>query len=108
MLSLDHIATIDQSAVATFDFIRVARGGSSSSNVVSIDTERVRRLVAELPKRHRLIIAWRYGLDGLTLSRHEIAGRLRLSPAVVCRTEREALRLLRDRALNPRDEREAA
>jgi DNA-directed RNA polymerase specialized sigma subunit len=108
MLSLDHIATIDGSAVPTFDFVRVARGGSASSNVVSIDTARVRRLVAELPKLHRLIIGWRYGLDGLTLSRHEIADRLRLSPAVVCMTEREALRLLRDRALNPQNEREAA
>ena len=107
MLSLDHIATTDRSAVPTFDFIRVASGGSAS-NVVSIGTARIRRLVAQLPKLHRLIIAWRYGLDGLTLSRHEIAGRLRLSPAVVCRTEREALRLLRDRALNPQDEREAA
>ena len=108
MSSLGSIATIDQSAVASFDFIRVARGGSASSNVVSIDTARVRRLVAELPKRHRLIIAWRFGLDGLTLSRREIADRLRLSPVVVCRAEREALRLLHDRALNPQDEREAA
>lgn len=108
MLSLDHIATIDGSAVPTFDFVRVARGGSASSNVVSIDKARIRRLVAELPKLHRLIIAWRYGLDGLTLNRREIAERLRLSPVVVCRAEREALRLLHDRALNPQDEREAA
>jgi len=107
MSSLGSIATIDQSAVATFDFIRVARGGSAS-NVVSIETARVRRLVSELPKRHRLIIVWRFGLDGLTLSRREIAERLRLSPVVVCRAEREALRLLRDRALSPQDEREAA
>ena len=108
MLSLDHIATTGRSAVATFDYIRVARGGSASSNVVSIETARVRRLVSELPKRHRLIIVWRFGLDGLTLSRREIAERLRLSPVVVCRAEREALRLLRDRALSPQDEREAA
>lgn len=107
MLSLDHIATTDRSAVPTFDYIRVARGGSAS-NVVSIETARVRRLVSELPKRHRLIIVWRFGLDGLTLSRREIAERLRLSPVVVCRAEREALRLLRDRALSPQDEREAA
>ena len=108
MLSLDHISIIDQSAVATFDFVRVARSGSASSNVISIDTARVRRLVAELPKRHRMIVVWRYGLDGLTLSRREVAERLRLSPVVVCRAEREALRLLHDRALSPRDEREAA
>jgi DNA-directed RNA polymerase specialized sigma subunit len=107
MLSFKHIATTDQSALGTVTSTSVGLDGGTS-NVVSIDTARIRRLVAELPKLHRLIIGWHFGLDGLTLSRHEIADRLRLSPAVVCRTEREALRLLRDRALSPRDEREAA
>jgi DNA-directed RNA polymerase specialized sigma subunit len=107
MLSFNHIATTGQSALGIPTSAHVVRDGSAS-NVVSIDTARIRRLVAELPKLHRLIIGWRYGLDGLTLSRHEIADRLRLSPAIVCRTEREALRLLRDRALSPQNEREAA
>lgn len=104
MLPLDYIATTDQS---TLDALTPTHNGRTS-NVVSIDTARIRRLVAELPKLHRLIIAWHFGLDGLTLSRREIAERLRLSPAVVRRAEREALRLLRDRARNPQDEREAA
>jgi DNA-directed RNA polymerase specialized sigma subunit len=81
---------------------------SDGSDVVSIDTAHIRRFVAGLPKRHRLVITWRYGLDGLTLTRREIGARLRIEPLVVCRTEREALRLLRDSALSLITEREAA
>jgi len=80
----------------------------TADNIVSIEVAQIRRLVAELPKRHRLIITWRYGLDGLTLNRHEMAERLRVNPRVICRTEREALRLLRDRALNLNEGRAAA
>lgn len=72
----------------------------SARNVVPIDAVRIRRLVAGLPKRHRLIITWLFGLEGLTLDRREIAARLRIKPSLVCRTELEALRLLHDRALN--------
>jgi DNA-directed RNA polymerase specialized sigma subunit len=79
-----------------------------SSNVVSIDAARIRRLVAELPKRHQLVINWRFGLNGLTLTRREIAKRLRIEPSVVCKTEREALRLLRDGALGFDAKRRAA
>jgi DNA-directed RNA polymerase specialized sigma subunit len=79
-----------------------------SSSVVSIDAARIRRLVAELPKRHQLVINWRFGLNGLTLTRREIAKRLRIEPSVVCKTEREALRLLRDRALGFEGERRVA
>lgn len=113
MLSHDNIVSSgstdpsDQSTVVTSAATPADRD-DSVSNVVSIETARLRRLVAGLPKRHRLIIGWRYGLDGLTLNRREIAGRLRLSPTVVCRTEREALRLLHDRALSSLGERDAA
>lgn len=80
----------------------------TAANIVSIEVAQIRRLVAGLPKRHRLIITWRYGLDGLTLNRHEMAERLRVDPRVICRTEREALRLLRGRALNVNEGRAAA
>lgn len=88
--------------------INAKKTDAGHADVVSIDAARIRRLVAELPKRHRLVITWRFGLDGLTLTRHEIAARLRIEPSVVCRAEREALRLLRDRFLMTQTEREAA
>jgi DNA-directed RNA polymerase sigma subunit (sigma70/sigma32) len=63
--------------------------------ISEIEAARIRRLVASLPKLHRLVIAWHYGLDGCALSRREIAERLRLRPAAVRRIEAEALRHLR-------------
>jgi len=63
--------------------------------ISEIEAARIRRLVASLPKLHRLVIAWHYGLDGRTLSRREIAERLRVRPAAVRRIEAEGLRHLR-------------
>ena len=63
--------------------------------ISEIEAARIRRLVASVPKLHRLVIAWHYGLDGRTLSRREIAGRLRLGPGAVRRIEAEGLRHLR-------------
>jgi DNA-directed RNA polymerase sigma subunit (sigma70/sigma32) len=63
--------------------------------ISEIEAARIRRLVGSLPKLHRLVITWHFGLDGLTLSRREIADRLRVRPAAVHRIEAEALRHLR-------------
>jgi DNA-directed RNA polymerase sigma subunit (sigma70/sigma32) len=67
--------------------------------ISQIEAVRVRRLVGALPKLHRLVITWHFGLDGQAFSRREIGERLRLSPAVVRRIEAEALGHLRRRAL---------
>jgi DNA-directed RNA polymerase specialized sigma subunit len=71
-------------------------------DVAQIGAARVRRLVADLPKLQRLVVTWLFGLEGLTLTRREIAARLRLSPAAVRRLEAEALQVLRDVMLAPR------
>ena len=71
--------------------------------ISQIEAARIRRLVGALPKLHRLVITWHFGLDGHTLSRREIADRLRLSPAAVRRIEAEALQLLRGVMLAPRE-----
>jgi len=63
--------------------------------ISQIEAARIRRLVSTLPKLHRLIVTWHFGLDGHPLSRREIADRLRLRPAAVRRIEAEALRHLR-------------
>ena len=70
--------------------------------VAQIGAARVRRVVADLPKLQRLVVTWLFGLEGLTLTRREIAARLRLSPAAVRRLEAEALQVLRDVMLAPR------
>jgi len=62
--------------------------------ISEIEAARVRRLVSALPKLHRLVITWHFGLDGQTLSRKAIAKRLRLSTSVVRRIEGDALREL--------------
>ena len=63
--------------------------------ISQLEAARIRRLVGTLPKLHRLVITWRFGLDGPSLSRRTIADRLRLSPAAVRRIEAEALGHLR-------------
>jgi DNA-directed RNA polymerase sigma subunit (sigma70/sigma32) len=68
-----------------------------------IQATRIRHLVSELPKLERTIITLRFGLDGQSLSRREIAHRLNLRPAAVRRIETEALQLLRSVILAPRE-----
>jgi DNA-directed RNA polymerase sigma subunit (sigma70/sigma32) len=63
--------------------------------ISQFEAAHIRRLVGTLPKLHRLVIAWHFGLDGHPLSRRAIADRLRLSPAAVRRIETEALDHLR-------------
>ncbi|MBA2357065.1 MAG: hypothetical protein H0V84_01385 [Actinobacteria bacterium] len=43
----------------------------------------------------RRVISWRFGLDGITLSRREIGKRLRLTTASVAVIEEAALETLR-------------
>ena len=72
--------------------------------ISQIEAARIRRLVSTLPQLHRLIVTWHFGLDGRTLTRREIAERLRLTPAVVRRIEAEALGHLRRLALAQAEE----
>jgi DNA-directed RNA polymerase sigma subunit (sigma70/sigma32) len=67
--------------------------------ISKLEAARIRRLVGVLPKLERLVLIWRFGLDGSSLSRRAIAERLRLSPAAVRRIEADALGQLRDLVL---------
>ncbi len=56
---------------------------------------RLRRSLKSLPMLDRRVISWRFGLDGITLSRREIGKRLRLTTASVAVIEEAALETLR-------------
>ena len=87
----------------TRDYLKLvpAPDADVEEQVISqIEAARIRRLVGALPKLHRLVITWHFGLDGQkTLGRKAIAERLRLSTSVVRRIERHALCELRSLSL---------
>jgi DNA-directed RNA polymerase sigma subunit (sigma70/sigma32) len=55
----------------------------------------VRAQVRALPEPQRSVIGWRYGLDGPTMTCHEVDAHLRLRPGAAYRIERRALARLR-------------
>lgn len=62
-----------------------------------VTLERIRVLLATLPKRERLVLELRYGmLDGHAHPQHEVAQRLGISRSYVSRVEKHALELLRE------------
>lgn len=75
----------------------MAASTSSAARVVPIEPRRLRGAVNELPEPERHVLAWRFGLDGLTLTRREIAERLTLKPSAVAALETAALARLRVR-----------
>jgi DNA-directed RNA polymerase specialized sigma subunit len=73
----------------------MALATSSTSSTVPIEPRRLRHTVNELPELERRVLTWRFGLDGLTLTRREIADRLKLKTTAVATLERAALARLR-------------
>lgn len=67
----------------------------SFTNMVPIESSCLRRILDELPALEKRVLTWRYGLDGLTLTRQEIADRLKLEPSAVVALESAALDRLR-------------
>lgn len=65
------------------------------SEQAGIDERRLHRQVAQLPPLEQKVINWRYGLDGLHLTRREAAARLGVSTREVRSLERSGLTLLR-------------
>jgi len=62
-----------------------------------LNMEKVRLLIAGLPKRERLVIEMRYGLlDGCMHPQHEVARILGISRSYVSRMEKRAIELLQE------------
>lgn len=64
---------------------------------LKLSSEKLKTLVEMLPKRQKLIIALRYGLDGEEpLVQREVADRLGISRSYVSRIEKKALQRLKE------------
>jgi len=65
--------------------------------VKKVSLDKVRHLVAKLPKKERLVIEMRYGmLDGAMHPQHEVAAVLGISRSYVSRMEKRAIEMLRE------------
>lgn len=77
----------------------VADGDADTAELAAqaLDAAEVRRFVAELPPRERVVLHLRYGFAGRPMSLREVADFCGSSPATVSAAEQQGLELLRAR-----------
>ena len=79
------------------DILGTEPGEVEEKVVQRVSMERVRKLIAQLPKKERAVIEMRYGfLDGRMHPQHEVAAVLGISRSYISRIEKRAVSLLRE------------